>query len=98
MTAEVDLRARVLAAAFERDDHALAELRVEHALAGSQAVAGRLRYERRRARQTTDVAGADDRVQARTTRPCRLVVACEARAEALVARRDPLQRGLGQLL
>src|SRR5262245_33517790 len=37
MAAEVDLRARVVALPLERDDHALAELVVEHALADTQA-------------------------------------------------------------
>src|SRR5205085_11178675 len=84
-------------AAFDGDDHALPELRVEDALARAQAV--RRRGLRRRAgAERGRAAGADDRVQARAARPRLAVLACEARAEALVARRDPAQRGLGQLV
>jgi hypothetical protein len=61
--AEVDLRPRVVAAAFERDDHALAELGVEHALPRAQPVRRR-RRRLRAAPKRRDAAGADDRLQA----------------------------------
>ena len=58
MAAERDLRARFGAAAFERRDHALAELGVENALADAKAVPGLARNDRRR---RIDATGADDR-------------------------------------
>src|SRR5215472_14445470 len=98
MAAEVDLRARVVARAFDRDDDALAELGVEDALSGPQTMR-RLRQWRWCGRGARIAAsGADDRMQSRAARPRRLVLACEAGTERLVARRDPAQRRLRQLV
>ena len=79
------------------DHDAFAELAVEHALPRPQAVRRRLRHHRRVVARLA-AAGADDRVQPRAALPGLLVFAREAGAERLVARRDPAQRRLGQLV
>ena len=95
VAAEVDLRARIGAAAFQREDHALAELGVEHRLprAQARAVAGARRGRPgAEGRRLLDAPGADDRAQAAAARPGVLVLTGMARAEAGMARRQPLQR------
>src|SRR5262249_10142240 len=102
VAAEVDLRAGLLAGAFERDDHALAELGGEHRLALARLVAvarrGAAFLHRPGHRRAGHAAGTHHRAQARAALPGRLVLARIARAEGLVARREPAQVGLGQLV
>ena len=94
---KVDLRARIVALPFDRQHRAFAELGVEHLHARAQAV-------RRRAfcTGTGGLANASRcRTPPRRGAARRGIARAEAEgraAEALVLRREPLQRALGQLV
>jgi hypothetical protein len=88
-------------APFDGEEHALAELDVEDALAGTEAVrrdGGRAHRRRRRRGARLDAARADDRAHAGAARPGVAVAAFEARGEGGALRRDPAQRRLRQLV
>mmetsp|Transcript_37598 Transcript_37598/g.68057 ORF Transcript_37598/g.68057 Transcript_37598/m.68057 type:complete len:252 (-) Transcript_37598:251-1006(-) len=107
--AEVDLGAGVGARALQRQQHALAELGVEHALADAQAamLLGDLLLHAGGHRRldpgstlaaVRHPAGAHHALQATAALPGLLVLTGKARAEALVARCQPFQALLGQLV
>src|SRR5262249_42733001 len=100
--------AGVRPAAFQREQHALAELGVEHALADPQAAVfladlglhglGHGRLAPGGLLTIARVARADHALEPGSFLPGLLVLAGITRAEALVARREPLQRLFRQLV